>query len=105
MSTSRRPSLLWRLFVLGGAGSAVAVSVSDAAWDRWQDVFGDAIPRETMKGIAAGTAGLHAAEAGYALVSARRGGVERPGRWALSTLLWGFPVLRRLRSAKKAAAA
>lgn len=101
MNTSRRPSLLWRLFVVGGAGTAVAVSVSDTAWERWQSLFGDAIPRETIQGIAAGTAGLHAAEASYALLSAKRNGVEQPGRWALSTLLWGFPVLRRLRKVRK----
>ncbi len=102
MSTSRRPSLLWRTFVLTGVGTATAVTVSDAAWERWQSVFGDSVPREAFSGLLAGTAGLHVVEAGAALVSAKRGGLEKPGRWALSTLLWGFPVLRRLRKAKKA---
>jgi len=105
MSTSRRPGLLWRTFVLTGVGTATAVTVSDAAWERWQGVFGDAIPRDAFRGILAGTAGLHAVEASAALVSAKRGGLEKPGRWALSTLIWGFPVLRRLRKAKKAGGA
>ena len=88
--------------MLTGVGTATAVSVSDAAWERWKSVFGDALPREAIRNIAVGTAGLHAVEAGAALISAKRGGVERPGRWAFSTLLWGFPVLRRLRKKKAA---
>lgn len=90
--------------MIGGVGTAGAVAYNDAAWEKWKETFGDAVPRETLKNLAVGTAGLHAAEAAFALVTARSKGVEKPGRWALSTLLWGFPVLRRLRKEKKAVA-
>ena len=90
--------------MLGGVGTAGAVAFNDAAWEKWKETFGDAMPRETFKNIAVGTAGLHAAEAAFALVTARSKGVEKPGRWALSTLVWGFPVVRRLRKEKKAVA-
>ena len=36
--------------------------------------------------------------------STRRRGDAGPFRWALSTFVWGFPVLRRLRKARKAEA-
>ena len=105
MDVSARPNLLWRLFVIAGVGSSVAVTVSDDAWEKWKGTFGETIPRETFKSFVTGTAGLHAAEATFAYASARRAGLDRPARrWALSTLLWGFPTLRRLRKAKKAAA-
>lgn len=103
MNTSRRPSLLWRLFVLLGVGTLAAVSFSDAAWERWRGVLGDTVPRDTIRNVTAGTVGLHAVEASVAFVSAKRHDVPQPGRWALSTLVWGFPVLRRLRKAKAAA--
>jgi hypothetical protein len=102
MEISRRPNLLWRLFVLVGLGTAGAVMFSDSAWERWKSTFGDAMPRETFRTILVGTAGLHAVEATAAYSSARRSGVEAPGRWARGTLLWGFPVMLRLRKAKKA---
>ena len=102
MKSPRRPSLAWRLFVVTGVGTSVAVSVSDEAWAKWKSVAGEKIPREVMRSIAAGTAAVHVTEAGATYVSARRGKVARPGRWALSTLLWGFPVMLRLRAEKKA---
>lgn len=102
MRTSRRPNLLWRLFVLTGLGTSVAVSVSDEAWSLWTSVAGDKIPRETMRSIATGGVALHVAESGAAYVAARRGKVAQPGRWAVSTLLWGFPVMLRLRTEKRA---
>ena len=102
MKNPRRPSLAWRMFVLTGVGTSVAVSVSDEAWTMWKSVAGEKVPREAMRSLVAGTAAVHAVEAGAVYLSARRGGVTRPGRWALSTLLWGFPVMRRLRTAKKA---
>ena len=105
MDVSPRPNPLWRLFVIAGVGSSVAVTVSDDAWEKWKSVFGETVPRDTIKSIATGTAGLHVAEATFAYGSARRAGLDRPARrWALSTLLWGFPTLRRLKKAKKAAA-
>lgn len=91
--------------MIAGVGTAGAVAVSDTAWERFKDVTGDALPRQTVRNIVFGTLGLHAAEASLAYVSARRNGVDSPGRWARSTLLWGFPVLRRLRKTRKAEAA
>jgi len=104
MSSPRRPSLAWRAFVLVGVGTSVAVTVSDDAWEKWKGVAGETIPRDVMKSFVTGTAALHSAEAGAAYFSARRGKLDHPGRWALSTLLWGFPVLRRLRKQRKALA-
>ena len=93
MDVSPRPNLLWRLFVLGGLGTAGAVTFSDEAWEQWQNVAGDAVPREAMRSVFLGSVGLHATESVFAYGSARR-----------ATLLWGFPVLRRLRKAKRLAA-
>lgn len=104
MATSPRPNLLWRLFVLLGLGTAGAVTVSDEAWEQWQNVAGDTIPREVFRSVFVGSAALHVAEGGLAYASARRAGLERPGKWARSTVLWGFPVLFRLRRAKRSAA-
>jgi hypothetical protein len=102
MQISPRPSLLWRLFVLVGLGTAGAVTLSDEAWEQFQNVAGDAVPRETFRSVFWGSVGLHAAEGLFAYGSARRAGLERPGRWGRSTVLWGFPVLLRLRRAKRA---
>lgn len=104
MDVSPRPNLLWRLFVLGGLGTAGAVTYSDEAWEQWRNVAGDNVPREVMRSVFVGSVGLHAAEGVFAYGSARRAGLRRPSRWALSTLLWGFPVLLRLRKAKRLAA-
>jgi Domain of unknown function (DUF4499) len=104
MSISHRPNLLWRLFVLVGLGTAGAVTLSDEAWEQWHNVAGDTVPRDVFRSVFWGSAALHVAEGGVAYVSARRGGLERPGRWARATVLWGFPVLFRLRRAKRAAA-
>ncbi len=104
MTTSPRPNVLWRIFVLLGLGTAGAVTLSDEAWEQWHNVAGDTIPRDAMRSVFWGSVTLHVAEGGVAYVSARRGGVERPGRWARSTVLWGFPVLLRLRRAKRIAA-
>jgi hypothetical protein len=101
MDVSPRPSLLWRLFVLVGLGTAGAVTVSDEAWERWHGVAGDAVPREVMRSVFVVSAALHVAEGGAAYVRARRAGLDRPGRWARSTVLWGFPVLRRLTRASE----
>lgn len=97
-----RPNLLWRLFVLAGLGTAGAVTVSDEAWEQFKNVAGDAVPREAFRSLLVGTAALHAAESTLVYGSARRAGMERPGRWARATLLWGFPVMLRLRRAKRA---
>lgn len=102
MASPRTPSLLWRAFVLVGGGTVVAVAYSDAAWEKWEDVAGDAVPRDTFKAVATGSLGLHVAEAFGAYFAAKRGGLDKPGRWALSSLLWGFPVHRRLANERRA---
>jgi hypothetical protein len=104
MDVSPRPNLLWRLFVLVGLGTAGAVTLSDEAWERWHGVAGDTIPRDVMRSVFLGSAALHVAEGGAAYAAARRAGLDRPGRWARSTLLWGFPVMLRLRKAARSAA-
>lgn len=96
MSNPRRPSLAWRLFVIAGMGTTAAVAFNDEAWEKWKGVAGDTIPRDTMRSLAVGTAGLHVAEAGGAYLAARRAKLESPRKWAFSALLWGFPVHRRL---------
>lgn len=96
-----RPNIIWRLFVLGGLGSMVAVSIDDNAWEAADELAGGAIDRDAVRAGTAAMLGLHVLEALFAWRSARRGGLERPGRWARATLLWGFPVLRRIRKAKR----
>ncbi|HTO00641.1 MAG TPA: DUF4499 domain-containing protein [Microthrixaceae bacterium] len=102
MSNPRRPSLAWRLFVIAGMGTSIAVATNDEAWEKWKGVAGETIPRETFKSLAIGAVGLHVAEAGGAYVAARRAKLDSPRKWALSTLLWGFPVHRRLSKTRRA---
>jgi len=101
---SPRPNLLWRLGVVVGVGTMTAVTVNDDAWEAFDDATGGSVERDRVRALLTGTALLHVAEAAVAWRGARRAGLERPGRWARSTLLWGFPVLRRLRRARLAAA-
>ncbi|MEX0767378.1 MAG: DUF4499 domain-containing protein, partial [Microthrixaceae bacterium] len=102
MSTARRPSLAWRVFVVVGVGTSVALTVSDPAWEKWHSVLGDKLPRQKIKSLVVGTAAIHSAEAASSYISAKRGNLDQPGRWALSTFLWGFPVMSRLRKARRA---
>jgi hypothetical protein len=101
---SPRPNILWRLFVLTGLPTMAVLSINDDAWARWEDTVGDAVPRERIRALAIGTAAVHVTESAYVYRSARRSGVPKPARWALATLVYGFPVLGRLRKAKRAAA-
>ena len=103
MSIRTRPNLLWRLLVGTGVSTVIVLSVNDDAWSRWESVVGDVVPRQRIRSLALGTGVLHGAEASVAFISARKAGVGHPLRWWFSTLLWGFPVLGRLRKAKKAA--
>jgi hypothetical protein len=105
MSNPRRPSLAWRAFVIAGVGTSVAVTVSDDAWEKWKGVAGETIPRDVMKSFVVGTGAVHVSESLWSFRAARRAKLDHPGRWALSTLLWGFPVMRRLRAQRKALAA
>ena len=102
MSVRRKPSLLWRIFVVVGMGSLLALSVSDDVWEQFEATVGDAVPRTRIQAILAGAFGLHVLEALLVWRSARRNGDAGPFRWALATFLWGFPVMRRLRTSRKA---
>lgn len=102
MSVRRKPSLVWRLFVLLGIGTMTALSFSDQAWEAVEGAVGDAVPRNTIRSILLGTLGLHSLEALLVLRSTRRKGDAGPLRWALATFVWGFPVMGRLRKARKA---
>ncbi|MFV0317860.1 MAG: TMEM254 family protein [Microthrixaceae bacterium] len=97
-----RPSLLWRLFVLGGVGSMVAISVDDNAWEAVDEMSGGVVDRDVVRAATVGVVGLHMVDSLIAWRSARKAGLERPcRRWAISALLWGFPVLRRVRKARR----
>jgi hypothetical protein len=97
---SRRPSLLWRLFVLTGMSTAIAVSIDDNAWEAFDDATGGSADRDTIRAITGAAVGLHVVEAIAACMMAKRAGLANPRKWAASTLLWGSPVLRRLRKAR-----
>lgn len=98
---SRKPTLLWRLFVLSGMSTMIAVSVDDNAWEAFDDATGGSMDRETIRATTGAAIGLHVVEAIVACVMAKRAGLPKPRKWAAATLLWGFPVLRRLRKARR----
>lgn len=102
MSVRRQPSLLWRLFVVVGLGSLLALSISDDLWEQFEAAVGDSVPRSRIQSIVAATFGLHVLEAMLVWRSARRHGDGGPLRWAFATMVWGFPVARRLRKSRKA---
>ena len=102
MAVRRKPTLLWRLFVITGVGTMTALVLSDDVWEQWEENVGDVVPRSTIRNVLAGTVGLHAVQAVLVHRSPRRNGIEHPARWAVATLLYGFPVARRLRRATRA---
>lgn len=102
MSVRRQPGLLWRLFVLVGVGVLAALAFSDDAWEQFEDLVGDTVPRGRIRAILFGTIALHVLEALVVLRSTRRRGDSGPIRWAIATFVWGFPVMGRLRTARKA---
>ena len=59
MSTSHRPSLLWRLFVVVGVGTMSALTFSDAAWEKWRATVGEKPSRDQVRQLLVGTAGIH----------------------------------------------
>ena len=95
-SNPRRPSLLWRLFVLGGVGTMTALSTSRKAWETWEDNVTDKVPRNVIRGVLAATVVTHVGEARVAARMADRRGVTPACPWVRATLLYGFPVLQRL---------
>lgn len=102
MSVRRQPSLLWRLFVIVGVGSLAAASLSDDVWEKVEDTVGDTLPRSTIRSILLGTLGIHVVESLLVFRSTKRRGDAGPARWAFWTFVWGFPVMGRLRTARKA---
>lgn len=99
MSVRPRPNILWRLFAVGGVATMTGLSLNDQVWEQWRDNIGDVVPRSAIRKLLAGTVGLHVVEAAFVHRSAREAGVDRPGRWARTALLYGFPVMLRLRRA------
>jgi hypothetical protein len=99
---SPTPGLLWRTFVITGVGTMTAVTVDDRAWEAFSDATGGAVKRDAISRLLIGTAVLHTVEGILAYRSAKKAHLRRPTWWGLSTLIWGFPVIARLRKAKRA---
>ena len=92
-----RPSLFWFLLLDGGIIALTKLAVSKTAYDKVDDMTGDALPpRETLQAMLIGTAVIHATEALVAGRMAKRRGLS-PRGWRLQTLVVGFPSLRALR--------
>jgi len=85
------------MFVIGGIGTLEVLSLSDAAWAWWEQHVTASLPRRTVRSVAAGAVLVHGAEAVVANRRATRGGLDHVGSWTFTTLLYGFPVLARIR--------
>lgn len=94
-----RPNLLWRGFVLSGIATLGVLSVSDDAWQAWEDNVTDAVPRSAIRGLFAGTVGIHLIEALAVRRMARRAELDHVGAWTRTALLYGFPTIGRLNKA------
>jgi hypothetical protein len=97
---SPKPNIIWRLFVLAGVGTSGVVSIDDDAWEAFDEATGHTVDRNAVRVLFFGTVAVHVLEGAAAYRSARRAGLGHPLRWGLSTLMWGFPVLLRMRRAK-----
>ena len=96
-----RPSLFWFLLLDGGFVVLTKLAVSKTAYDKVDDMTGDALPpRETLQALLIGTAVVHVTEALVAGRMAKRRGLS-PRGWRLQTLVVGFPSLRSLRRAAR----
>ncbi len=92
-----RPSLFWFLLLDGGIFALTKLAVSKSAYDKVDDMTGDALPpRETLQALLIATAVIHATEAMAAGRMARRRGLS-PRGWRLQTFVVGFPSLLSLR--------
>jgi hypothetical protein len=92
-----RPSLFWFLLLDGGIIALTKLALSKTAYDKVDDMTGDALPpRHTLQAMLIGTAVIHAAEALVAGRMAKRHGVS-PHGWRLQTFVVGFPSLLSLR--------
>jgi hypothetical protein len=88
-----RPNLLWRVFVLAGVATMGVLSLSDDAWQAWEDNVTDAVPQSAIRGLFAGTVGIHLVEAIAVRRMARRAGVDHVGAWTRTALIYGFPTV------------
>lgn len=96
-----RPNLLWRLFVLVNVPLLGVLSISDGWWQVWEDNVTEAIPRSAIRGLFAGTVGIHLVEALVVRRLARRAGLPDVGAWTRTALLYGFPTFFKLRQASQ----
>ena len=72
-----RPSWLWFLLLDGGIVALTKLAVSKTAYDKVNEMTGDALPpRETLQALLIGTAVVHAAEALAAGRMAKRRGLS-----------------------------
>jgi hypothetical protein len=98
-----RPSLFWFLLLDGGIVVLTKLALSRAAYDKVDDMTGQALPpRETLQALLVGTAVVHATEAVVAGRMATRRGLA-PRGWRLQTFVVGFPSLLSLRRSAKTA--
>ena len=98
-----RPSWFWFLLLDGGIVVLTKLAVSRTAYDKVNEMTGDALPpRETLQALLIGTAVVHAAEALAAGRMAKRRGLA-PGGWRLQTFIVGFPSLLSLRRSTSSA--
>lgn len=100
-----RPNVLWRGFVIGGVGTLKVLSLSDTAWDWWEDNVTDVVPRSTYRAVLGATVAVHLAEAALVGRWTRRAGLDHRGAWIRTTALYGFPELRHVRRAIRTQAA
>ena len=91
-----RPNLAWYLAIQPGLGMLTAVAVSEDAYEQARGRV--PLPsRRVCQALVVGTALVHAAEARFAFRKARSLGMRGSApRWALETLVGGFPVLLSL---------
>jgi hypothetical protein len=98
-----RPSLFWFLLLDGGIVVLTKLALSRAAYDKVDDMTGQALPpRETLQALLVGTAVVHATEAVVAGRMATQRGLA-PRGWRLQTFVVGFPSLLSLRRSAKTA--
>ncbi len=94
--------MFWFLLLDGGIVALMKLALSKSAYDKVDDMTGDALPpRETLQGLLIATAVIHATEAVAAGRMAKRRGLS-PRGWRLQTFVVGFPSLRALRRTARA---
>jgi hypothetical protein len=98
-----RPSWLWFLLLDGGIVALTKLAVSKTAYDKVDEMTGDALPpRETLQALLVGTVVTHAVEALVAGRLAKKRGLS-PAAWRVQTFVVGFPSLLSLRRATRTA--